>query len=367
MTIEENFKFREKIIKARFKESVGYELNLDNPKTFNEKLQWLKFYYHDPLVTKCSDKYLAREYIKEVVGEEYLIPLLGVWDTPDDIDFDSLPNQFALKVNWGSGMNIIVSDKTNLDINETKKILNKWMNPVYNHYYLYYEWQYKFIKPKIICEKYFKDDKTENLIVYGVYCFNNEPKYIHTITDAHTGNDRLNMYDTDWNKLNMRYIFDNPNYDIERPLHLELMLDLAKKLSKPFNHVRVDFFVVNEKLYFAELTFHTSCGVDPFYPKEWDYKFGELINLPESKKIDYDFIDREELLNQIYNLEPIIKNYRDIDKELTVYKDKYKECEIKYKNSKKNTFALLGFINEKEYFTLIIFGLKIIFRKKSKK
>ena len=139
MKTKENIKFREDIIKKQFKEALGYELNLENPKTYNEKLQWLKLYYHNPLMTKCADKYLAREYIKEKIGEEYLIPLIGVWDKVEDIDFNSLPKQFVLKVNWGSGQNIIVKDKSKLNIEETKNKLNGWLKPFSNHYYYSYE------------------------------------------------------------------------------------------------------------------------------------------------------------------------------------------------------------------------------------
>ena len=153
MNIYDNIRFREEKIKKQFKEALGYELNLENPKTYNEKLQWLKLYYHNPLMTKCADKYLAREYIKEKIGEEYLVPLIGVWDKVEDIDFNSLPKQFVLKVNWGSGQNIIVKDKSKLNIEETKNKLNGWLKPFSNHYYYSYEWQYKDIEPKIICEK----------------------------------------------------------------------------------------------------------------------------------------------------------------------------------------------------------------------
>ena len=355
MTIEENLKFREDFIKQEFKKYLGYDLNLENPKTFNEKIQWLKLYYNDPLMTKCADKYLVREYIREKIGEEYLIPLLGVWDKPEDIDFDSLPNQFVLKVNWGSGQNIIVKDKSKLNINGTINKLKEWIFPTSNYYYYSYEWQYKYIKPKIICEKYLEDNKTDNLIVYGVYCFNGEPHYIHTITDAHTNRDRLNMYDTNWNKLDLVYIFKNIEYDVPKPKYLDLLLELAIKLSSEFKHIRVDFFVVNEKLYFSELTFTTSNGMDFFNPKEWDYKFGELLELPKEKKIEYSYIDNKTALYQLLNLEPIISRYKKIEEDL-----KYKE---KYNKLKNNSFALLGFFNEDDYFTFIIFGLKIVFKK----
>ena len=190
MNIVDNYKFRENIIKKQFKEALGYELNLENPKTFNEKIQWLKLYYHNPLITKCADKFKVRDYIKEKIGEEYLIPLIGVWDKVEDIDFASLPEQFVLKVNWGSGMNIIVKDKSKLDIEDTKKKLKKWINPFSNHYYYSFEYSYKHIEPKIICEKYI-EQVDGDLFDYKLTCFNSKVIYIEVhafrYTENHTG------------------------------------------------------------------------------------------------------------------------------------------------------------------------------------
>ncbi|MEI0611471.1 ATP-grasp fold amidoligase family protein [Brachyspira pilosicoli] len=381
MTKEENIKFREDIIKKRFFNNLGYELNLDDPRTFNEKIQWLKLYNHDPLITKCADKYLAREYIKEKVGEEYLIPLLGVWDNPDDIDFDSLPNQFVLKVNWGTAQNIIVKDKSKLDIEKTKEQLKNWLDPFENLYYKTFEWQYKNIPPKIICEKYIKNNTTENLIVYGVYCFNKKPYFIHTITDAHTNMDKCNIYDINWNKIDLVYIFDNTDYEISKPKNLDIILSLSKILSEDFNHVRVDFFCANDLIYVGELTFTTSNGFSKFNPIEWDYKFGELFDLPKEKKIEYDTLDRDTLIKQATLLEPLIIRYRELENKIKSKDNviKSKENIIKSKNEeiqnlKKNINAmslninwfncltLFSISNNKEYIRIIIFGLKFTFR-----
>ena len=313
MIREENIKFKEEIISHQFLQGTGYELNLENPKTFNEKLQWLKLYYHDPLITKCADKYLVREYIKETIGEEYLIPLIEVWDRVEDIDFDKLPNQFVLKVNWGSGQNVVVKDKNKLNIEEVKNKLRYWMQPTSNHYYYSYEWGYKNIKPKIICEKYMQDNNTNNLIVYGFYCFNGAPKFIHTITDAHTGTDRCNIYDLNWNKQDFFYIWENTDYAIKKPEQFELMISLVKKLCHKFTHVRVDLFHINNNVYVGELTFYTNAGLTPFIPIEWDYKFGELLELPKEKKLEYDVLDKESIIKEACNLEPIMKRYRDLE------------------------------------------------------
>ena len=313
MRKEENIKFREEIIKEQFRNALGYELNLENPKTFNEKLQWLKLYYHDPLITKCADKYLVREYIKETIGEEYLIPLIGVWDRVEDIDFDKLPNQFVLKVNWGSGQNIIVKDKSQLDIEEAKNKLRYWMQPTSNHYYYSYEWCYKNIEPKIMCEEYI-EQMDGNLLDYKIFCFNGEPKYIQVDIDRFTNHKRC-FYDSTWKKQNFKThsLYPLYHYEIDKPSNLNKMLDFCKILSKNFNHVRVDFYTIDEILYFGELTFYHGNGMEEFSIKEWDYKFGELLELPKEKKLEYDILDKESIIKEACNLEPIVKQYRDLE------------------------------------------------------
>ncbi|MCZ9957393.1 ATP-grasp fold amidoligase family protein [Brachyspira hyodysenteriae] len=260
MTKEENIRFREEIIKEQFKNALGYEPNLENPKTFNEKLQWLKLYYHDPLMTKCADKYAVREYIKETIGEEYLIPLIGVWDRVEDIDFDSLPNQFVLKVNWGSGQNIIVKDKSTLNIEETKNKLEYWMKPTSNHYYYSYEWCYKNIKPKIICEKYINENKINEAFVYRMFFFNGVLNYINLDIPFHNtikNNVKFKSlhFNDKWEKLNIKTRDEIYQSDIDKPYNLENIINIAKTISKPFIFVRVDLFNIRENILFGELTF----------------------------------------------------------------------------------------------------------------
>ena len=313
MRKEENIKFREEIIKEQFRNALGYELNLENPKTFNEKLQWLKLYYHDPLITKCADKYLVREYIKETIGEEYLIPLIGVWDRVEDIDFDKLPNQFVLKVNWGSGQNIIVKDKSQLDIEEAKNKLRYWMQPTSNHYYYSYEWPYKNIVPKIICEKYITNN-TENLTVYKIFCFDSNPYLFQVIINDKTANERINYYDLDWNRLALKQNYDNFDFDIQKPKYLNLMLKFSRILSENFPYfIRIDFYETNDRIYFSEYTFYSDAGYAKFTPDYWDKKLGDLINLPKEKKLEYDVLDKESIIKEACNLEPIVKQYRDLE------------------------------------------------------
>ncbi len=312
MTKEGNITFREEIIKEQFSNALGYELNLENPRTFNEKLQWLKLYYHDPLMTKCADKYLVREFIKETIGEEYLIPLIGVWDRVEDIDFDSLPNQFVLKVNWGSGQNIIVKDKTKLDIEEVKNKLSLWLLPTSNHYYYSYEWCYKNIEPKIICEEYI-EQMDGNLFDYKFHCFNGVPRHIGVFLYRNTPNFRSCYYNVNWQKEDYQFGYKKYDDEIMKPNKLYDMINISKILSNYFINVRVDFFEVENKLYVGELTLYDGAGLDKFFNIEQDYKFGELLTLPKEKRIEYDYITREELIEQVVNLEPIIKQYRNLE------------------------------------------------------
>lgn len=322
MTKEENIKFRENIIKLQFKYHLSYDLNLDNPKTFNEKIQWLKLYYHDPLITKCSDKYLAREYIKEKISDEYLIPLISVYDNAEDIDFNTLPNQFVLKLNWGSGQNIIVKDKNTLNIEETKNKLKYWMEFYNNHYYGSFEWSYKNITPKIVCEQYI-EQFDGNLYDYKIFCFNGEPQFFK-VNIEHIPVYKECFYDINWNKLDLITIASNSvlyEGDVEKPHCFDLMLEIAKKIAKDFIFIRVDFYIIDNKLKIGELTFYPSNGMAKLEPEKWDYKFGELLSLPKTKKIEYNFINTETLMNQVLNLEPCIYQYRVINEKIIPIKE----------------------------------------------
>ena len=260
---------------------TGYRPNLDNPKTFNEKLQWLKLYYRNPTMTICADKVAVRDYVADKVGAKYLIPVLGVYDNPDDIDFDKLPNKFVLKVNWGSGQNIIVHDKSKLDIADTKRKLAQWMKPESNHYFAFFEWCYKDIKPKIIAEKYI-EQLDGNLLDYKIFCNNGEPMFLFVAIDR--GKDlRFNFYDLDFNKLPFKQHYENSDKVIKKPEQFDEMLDIARKLSADFVHCRVDFYVLDNRLYFGELTFYHFAGLEKFEPAEWDRKLGDLLVLPKGK------------------------------------------------------------------------------------
>ena len=269
-------------IQKQFINKFGYNPNIDNPTTFNEKLQWLKLYYKNPLLTLCADKYKVRDYVKKIIGKKYLTNLLGVYNNENKINFNKLPNKFILKVNHGYAQNIICKNKLKLNEKNVKNQLKEWIKSGSNNYYFSYEWSYKNIKPKIICEEYLGD----NLLDYKIFCFSGKPICIGVDMDRFT-NHRKNFYDLNWNCLSIER-FGSPkddSFNIPKPLNLNEMLVVAKKLSSKFPFVRVDLYSIKGKTYFGEMTFYPGAGLDPFKPVEWDYKFGEMIKLPNNFKI----------------------------------------------------------------------------------
>lgn len=268
-------------LKLLFRLKQGYSLNLKNPKTFNEKLQWIKLYDRNPLMPKCVDKYTVRDYVKSVGCEEILNELYWEGFNPEDIPYDALPNQFVIKVTHGSTFNIIVTDKSKLDKKDVVNKCNTWLKEKFLP--CYGEWFYGIEKPRIIIEKYLEDEKIKGeLLDYKVFCFNGEPKLV----DVHCGRfgeHKRNIYDLDWNLLEDVY-FKYDHFDgIEKPKELEKVLEYARKLSANFHHVRVDFFIVNGEVYFGELTFTNGAGLDKIKPYEFDLKMGEWLKLPIKK------------------------------------------------------------------------------------
>ena len=267
----------EEFLKRKFKLVMGKELDLENPKTFNEKLQWLKLYDRKPEYTMMADKYAVRKYIAEKLGKEYLIPLLGVWDNTDDIDFDKLPDKFVLKCNHNSGLGMcICKDKSTLNIKKVKRFLKRGLKQ--NYYLLGREWPYKNIKHKIIAEQYMDDGKGV-LTDYKFMCFNGRAEYCFVCKDRNEkGKARIIVYDRNWNKVTMGRgkIYDDV---IESPVNLKKMLEFADILSKNIPFVRIDFYEINGRLYFGEITFFPGSGLSEFTPKEWDLNLGKMIDL----------------------------------------------------------------------------------------
>ena len=267
-------------LKRKFKIIMKKELDLDNPQTFNEKLQWLKLYNRKPIYTQMVDKLGAKDYVAERIGSDYIIPTLGVWDSFDDIDFDSLPDRFVLKCTHDSGGLVICRDKAAFNKKAAKKKINKSLKK--NYYYSGREWPYKDVKPRIIAEAYMEDEKTAELRDYKFFCFNGKPKALFIATDRQTAGTevKFDFFDMDFNHLDFRQGHPNAETYPEKPINFDEMKRLAQVLSEGLPHLRVDFYEVNGRIYFGELTFSHFSGMVPFHPEEWDYTFGSWIELP---------------------------------------------------------------------------------------
>lgn len=266
----------EYMLKYDFKRHVGYNLNLDNPQTFNEKLQWLKAYYRDPFMTPCSDKVSVRNIVSDKIGAKYLIDIFGIYTDAQNIAFNTLPNKFVLKTNHASGQVIICHDKATIDFNITKRTLKRWLGE--NYFYDNGEWVYHDIKPKIICERFLEGD----IIDYKFMCFHGEPKLLFTCSERDKGL-KVTFFDMDFNKL--PFIRTHPSVDgLKKPEKFEEMVMLAKILAKNFPFVRVDLYENQGRVYFGELTFFPGNGWEWFEPLEWDYKLGEMLDLSKLDK-----------------------------------------------------------------------------------
>ena len=267
-------------IKIQFRQAMGYWPDLKNPKTFNEKLQWLKLHDRKPLYTTLVDKYAVRQYIAEKIGEEYLIPLVGgPWNSADEIDFDSLPEQFVLKCNHDSGGVIICKDKSKLDIEAAKKFFDKRLKT--NFYYANREWPYKNVKPCIIAEQYLESEN-EELNDYKFLCFDGNAKLMFITSDRSSSKSemKLDFYDRQFNHLPIKNGFPNAKAEVLPPKTFEKMLILAEELTQNIPHARIDLYESKKEIYFGEITlYHWSglCGYDPF---EWDEIIGGWLELP---------------------------------------------------------------------------------------
>ncbi|WP_448379491.1 ATP-grasp fold amidoligase family protein [Fervidobacterium sp.] len=269
-------------LKLKYRIIFGKKLNLNNPQTFNEKLQWLKLYDRNPMYTMLTDKYEVRKYVAEVIGEEHLIPLLGVWERFEEIDFDKLPNEFVLKPTHTSGDIFICKDKSKVDLTELRKIVNKWLKREY--YWFHREWPYKNIKPRIIAEKYMVDDSGVELKDYKFMCFNGKPKILFVASNRHLeGGVKIDFYDLDWNLLPFERHYKRSGKVMPKPRSFNKMIEIAEKLSQGIPFVRVDLYEVDGHPYFGELTFYPGAGFEEFTPEEWDYIIGSWLQLPSWK------------------------------------------------------------------------------------
>ena len=266
-------------LKLKYYSVFGKKLNLKNPQTFNEKLQWLKLYDRKPEYTTMVDKVEAKIWVAERIGEEYVIPTLGVWDRAEDIDFDSLPDQFVLKTNHDSGGIIICKDKSNLDKEAARKKLNSSLKR--NFYEFGREWPYKSVQPKVLAERILLSDSEDGDIPdYKFMCFNGKVECCFIVTERHSDTGiKVTFLDKDWNRMPFTRHYPAADRVLARPVNYDVMVNLAERLSAGTKFLRVDFYEVNNKIYFGELTFFPGCGYEEFSPEEWDYRLGNLIKL----------------------------------------------------------------------------------------
>lgn len=268
-------------LRKKFKLALKKELDLENPKTFNEKLQWLKLYDRKPEYTRMVDKHEVKKYVAERIGEQYIIPTLGVWDSFDEIDFDALPDQFVLKCTHDSGGLVICRDKSQLDKQKAREKIAKSLKR--NYYYYGREWPYKNVKPRIIAESYMEDEETKELRDYKFFAFDGAVKALFIATERANATEetKFDFFDAEFNHLPFTNGHPNATVMPKKPQEFELMKQLASKLSEGIPQVRVDFYEVNGRVYFGEITFSHWGGMVPFEPEEWDYTFGSWITLPE--------------------------------------------------------------------------------------
>lgn len=268
-------------LKLKFKASMGKRLNLKNPQTYSEKLQWLKLYYRNPEYTPLVDKQLVKPYVADKIGEEYVIPTFGVWNDVDEIDFDALPNQFVLKCTHDSGGLVVCKDKSKLDVEKAKRTMRKALTS--DFYFSGREWPYKNVERKIIAEQYMEDAETKELRDYKFFCFDGVPKALFVASDR-PHDTRFDFYDLEFNHLPFTNGHPWASKEIKKPATFDKMIEFAAVLSQGMPHARIDFYEVNGKLYFGEITFFHHNGMCPFEPEEWDYTFGSWLTLPEKRR-----------------------------------------------------------------------------------
>jgi len=260
-----------------FRLKMGYSLNLKDPKTFNEKLNWLKLNDRNPIYTQMADKFTAKRYVEDRIGKEYIVPCYGSWNSFDEIEFDKLPNQFVLKVTHDSSGVIICKDKASFDKLKAKDKISRSMHSNWFEYYR--EWVYKNITPRIIADKYLDDHTGKELRDYKFWCFNGVPMYMYCTIKGE--NVYENFYDMDFSPVNIDHGYPRHYPEFDKPQEFELMKEMSAKLSKDVPFVRVDFFDVEGHIYFAEFTFYDWGGMQPFRGG-WDERLGKLIILSES-------------------------------------------------------------------------------------
>lgn len=271
------FKEDKTYLKLKWYFQTGSPLNLTNPVTFNEKLNWMKLHFHDEKMPIMADKYEAKKYVASLIGQEYVVLCYGVWNSFDEIEFDSLPEKFVLKATSDSSGATICRDIRTFERGKAKVKFEACLHR--NYYWDHREWGYKNITPRILADEFLDDKSGHELTDYKFWCFNGEPQYMYCTNKG--DNIYENFYDMDFQPVDINHGYPRRQPEFERPKAFEKMKELAAKLSKGFPFIRIDFFYVNEKIYFGEFTFYDWAGLKPFATREMDEKLGKLIILPQ--------------------------------------------------------------------------------------
>lgn len=264
-------------LKWRYRKAMGKSLNIDKPVLFQEKLQWLKLNDHKPVYHQMVDKYDAKQFIASKVGEEHIIPTIGLYNSVNEIDLSKLPDQFVLKGTFDSGSYYICKDKSQINLKEMRKRLTT--NWDINYYHFSKEWPYKGLKKRIIAEPLLKDGESDYLRDCKVFCFNGEPKFIYISQDIST-NTKTDFYDLDWNKLDMRMKDPNSDTIIKKPKQIDEIIECSRKLAENTYCIRVDFYLCDDSYFCGELTFFHCGGFQNVYPQKWNRTLGDWIVLP---------------------------------------------------------------------------------------
>lgn len=270
------------IVRFQYRIKTGRKLDLKNPKRYTEKIQWYKLYYRHPLLTQCADKFAVRDYVESKGLGHLLNEVYAVYDRAEDIDFDALPDEYAMKANNGSGTNWFVTDNKNEDHEKLRAIAAGWLN--HNTRSVSGEWDYEDIQPRVVFEKMLPRDERNDLPDYKFFCFNGEPYCLYTMIDytENHENGKLGFYDLDFNQLPCRRMDFAPiTHKLEKPKNFDKMVECARILAKDFPHVRVDFYDIDGRIVFGELTFYAASGYTRFEPDEFDLQMGEKFILPE--------------------------------------------------------------------------------------
>ncbi len=274
-----------RFVEMMFYRDMGYKLDLENPRTFNEKLQWLKIYNHRPEYTAMVDKAAAKEYVASIIGPEHIIPTLGLWDRFEDIDFSQLPEKFVLKTTHDSKSVVICTDRQTFDLEAARKLLTTSLQRSY--YLRFREWPYKNIKPRIIAEEYMVDESGTELKDYKFSCYNGVATDVMLCYDRSSGDTKFYFFDPEWNLLryNRRGKEAPEGFTVPKPKNMDQMFRIASRLSEGIPYLRVDLYNINGHIYFGELTFFPRSGCDNNLLRETDLLFGSRIELPKEKII----------------------------------------------------------------------------------